>query len=112
MEDGEVREDGVAGRNKQYFIFLYHTYRYSTFTDKRVNIPISVSAVAQQILWNCLIEDPALVLRHFLEKLTVSNRQVQLATFRIWRDGCQALVLLRGEFSQINGTCDLTFMCW
>ncbi|KAG7280341.1 hypothetical protein CRUP_024133 [Coryphaenoides rupestris] len=46
MEDGEVREDGVA-----------------------------VSAVAQQILWNCLIEDPALVLRHFLEKLTVSNRQ-------------------------------------
>lgn len=36
----------------------------------------SVSAVAQQILWNCLIEDPALVLRHFLEKLTVSNRQV------------------------------------
>uniref|UniRef100_A0A3Q2ZNL7 Unc-80 homolog (C. elegans) n=1 Tax=Kryptolebias marmoratus TaxID=37003 RepID=A0A3Q2ZNL7_KRYMA len=45
MEDGEVREDGVA------------------------------SAVAQQILWNCLIEDPALVLRHFLEKLTVSNRQ-------------------------------------
>lgn len=35
-----------------------------------------MSAVAQQILWNCLIEDPALVLRHFLEKLTVSNRQV------------------------------------
>lgn len=32
--------------------------------------------MAQQILWNCLIEDPALVLRHFLEKLTVSNRQV------------------------------------
>uniref|UniRef100_A0A6Q2X9I2 Uncharacterized protein n=1 Tax=Esox lucius TaxID=8010 RepID=A0A6Q2X9I2_ESOLU len=49
MEDGEVREDGVA-----------------------------VSAVAQQILWNCLIEDPALVLRHFLEKLTVSNRQDEL----------------------------------
>uniref|UniRef100_A0A3P9LJM9 Unc-80 homolog (C. elegans) n=1 Tax=Oryzias latipes TaxID=8090 RepID=A0A3P9LJM9_ORYLA len=48
MEDGEVREDGVA------------------------------SAVAQQILWNCLIEDPALVLRHFLEKLTVSNRQDEL----------------------------------
>ncbi|XP_077449538.1 protein unc-80 homolog isoform X16 [Stigmatopora argus] len=49
MEDGGVREDGVA-----------------------------VSAVAQQILWNCLIEDPALVLRHFLEKLTVSNRQDEL----------------------------------
>uniref|UniRef100_UPI00398F43C9 protein unc-80 homolog isoform X7 n=1 Tax=Pristiophorus japonicus TaxID=55135 RepID=UPI00398F43C9 len=49
MEDGEVREDGVA-----------------------------VSAVAQQVLWNCLIEDPALVLRHFLEKLTISNRQDEL----------------------------------
>uniref|UniRef100_W5KQ91 Unc-80 homolog, NALCN channel complex subunit n=1 Tax=Astyanax mexicanus TaxID=7994 RepID=W5KQ91_ASTMX len=49
MEDGDVREDGVA-----------------------------VSAVAQQVLWNCLIEDPALVLRHFLEKLTVSNRQDEL----------------------------------
>uniref|UniRef100_A0A672M4W4 Unc-80 homolog, NALCN channel complex subunit n=1 Tax=Sinocyclocheilus grahami TaxID=75366 RepID=A0A672M4W4_SINGR len=49
MEDGEVRDDGVA-----------------------------VCAVAQQVLWNCLIEDPALVLRHFLEKLTVSNRQDEL----------------------------------
>ncbi|XP_035384136.1 protein unc-80 homolog isoform X2 [Electrophorus electricus] len=49
MEDGDVREDGVA-----------------------------VSALAQQVLWNCLIEDPALVLRHFLEKLTVSNRQDEL----------------------------------
>ncbi|XP_041056206.1 protein unc-80 homolog [Carcharodon carcharias] len=49
MEDGGVREDGVA-----------------------------VSAVAQQVLWNCLIEDPALVLRHFLEKLTISNRQDEL----------------------------------
>lgn len=42
----------------------------------------SVSAVAQQILWNCLIEDPALVLRHFLEKLTVSNRQVGVAVIQ------------------------------
>ncbi|TRZ04189.1 hypothetical protein DNTS_011989 [Danionella cerebrum] len=49
MEDRDVREDGVA-----------------------------VCAVAQQVLWNCLIEDPALVLRHFLEKLTVSNRQDEL----------------------------------
>lgn len=36
----------------------------------------TVSAVAQQVLWNCLIEDPSTVLRHFLEKLTISNRQV------------------------------------
>nr|XP_055069095.1 protein unc-80 homolog isoform X5 [Misgurnus anguillicaudatus] len=49
MEDVDVREDGAA-----------------------------VCAVAQQVLWNCLIEDPALVLRHFLEKLTVSNRQDEL----------------------------------
>ncbi|XP_041433155.1 protein unc-80 homolog isoform X11 [Xenopus laevis] len=49
MEDGDVREDGVA-----------------------------VSAVAQQVLWNCLVEDPSTVLRHFLEKLTISNRQDEL----------------------------------
>ncbi|XP_056606879.1 protein unc-80 homolog isoform X3 [Triplophysa dalaica] len=49
MEDGDVRDDGAA-----------------------------VCAVAKQVLWNCLIEDPALVLRHFLEKLTVSNRQDEL----------------------------------
>lgn len=54
--------------------------------------------MAKQILWNCLIEDPALVLRHFLEKLTVSNRQVgdhqnqkllweRLGTFAVsWQD--------------------------
>ncbi|NWI63494.1 UNC80 protein, partial [Todus mexicanus] len=38
----------------------------------------TVSAVAQQVLWNCLIEDPSTVLRHFLEKLTISNRQDEL----------------------------------
>lgn len=52
-------------------VFYQHSIRlYISFNVS------SVSAVAQQILWNCLIEDPALVLRHFLEKLTVSNRQV------------------------------------
>lgn len=40
-----------------------------------------VSAVAQQVLWNCLIEDPSTVLRHFLEKLTISNRQVKSYVF-------------------------------
>lgn len=40
--------------------------------------------MAKQILWNCLIEDPALVLRHFLEKLTVSNRQVGDYQKLIW----------------------------
>ncbi|OWK12608.1 UNC80, partial [Cervus elaphus hippelaphus] len=59
MEDGEVREDGVA-----------------------------VSAVAQQVLWNCLIEDPSTVLRHFLEKLTISNRQVGLIMYFV-RTPCE-----------------------
>ncbi|KAG8432649.1 hypothetical protein GDO86_017045, partial [Hymenochirus boettgeri] len=59
MEDGDVREDGVA-----------------------------VSAVAQQVLWNCLIEDPSTVLRHFLEKLTISNRQVGLIMYFV-RTPCE-----------------------
>lgn len=51
--------------------------RDSSHGSENIFLNVSwVSAVAQQILWNCLIEDPALVLRHFLEKLTVSNRQV------------------------------------
>lgn len=52
----------------------------NTFSNVYMMISVTVyavSAVAQQVLWNCLIEDPALVLRHFLEKLTVSNRQVR-----------------------------------
>lgn len=42
-----------------------------------------VSAVAQQVLWNCLIEDPSTVLRHFLEKLTISNRQVSSCSLSV-----------------------------
>lgn len=95
MEDGEVREDGVAGRChctiqllvfqfkveiKEYVICFQHYFRFLTYlrvSHVHMSFYVSlVSAVAQQILWNCLIEDPALVLRHFLEKLTVSNRQV------------------------------------
>lgn len=104
MEDGEVREDGVAGRSlftvsdstqntrllkKLLYhldlgplvvgLFLWTLWATIHSVFARIHIAFnvsSVSAVAQQILWNCLIEDPALVLRHFLEKLTVSNRQV------------------------------------
>lgn len=76
MEDGEVREDGVAGSchyTKKWICIKTFVIFFFGYLCKNVS---SVSAVAQQILWNCLIEDPALVLRHFLEKLTVSNRQV------------------------------------
>lgn len=73
MEDGEVREDGVAGEQISSVEVLFYICMLSINTSSDVS---PVSAVAQQILWNCLIEDPALVLRHFLEKLTVSNRQV------------------------------------
>ncbi|TKS64890.1 Protein unc-80 -like protein [Collichthys lucidus] len=73
MEDGEVRSVSSAqhsyGRNLKSI--------GKRIIDTSINVA-SVSAVAQQILWNCLIEDPALVLRHFLEKLTVSNRQDEL----------------------------------
>lgn len=87
MEDGEVREDGVAG--KWHSLQIWHdssvTLNNTLLINKVFNkVFVLVSAVAQQILWNCLIEDPALVLRHFLEKLTVSNRQVMelLVEFR------------------------------
>ncbi|MFH4982180.1 hypothetical protein AB6A40_008889, partial [Gnathostoma spinigerum] len=40
---------------------------------------ISVSDVAKKVIWSCICEDPALFLRHFLEKLT--NRDRQSTTF-------------------------------
>uniref|UniRef100_UPI00358FE682 protein unc-80 homolog n=1 Tax=Myxine glutinosa TaxID=7769 RepID=UPI00358FE682 len=49
LEDGQVQDDGVA-----------------------------VCAVAYEVLWGCLIEDPALILRHFLERFTISNQQEEL----------------------------------
>lgn len=50
-------------------------------TNAQCLLSSEVSAVAQQVLWNCLIEDPSTVLRHFLEKLTISNRQVNSSFF-------------------------------
>lgn len=32
----------------------------------------------QKIIWSCIVEDPALFLRHFLEKLTNRERQASL----------------------------------
>lgn len=37
---------------------------------------IAVSDVAKKVIWSCIVEDPALFLRHFLEKLTNRDRQV------------------------------------
>ncbi|CAG9539348.1 unnamed protein product, partial [Cercopithifilaria johnstoni] len=38
----------------------------------------SVSDIAKKIIWSCIVEDPALFLRHFLEKLTNRKRQEHL----------------------------------
>ena len=37
-----------------------------------------MSEVAEKIIWNCLVEDPILFLRHFLEKLTHKDKYVSL----------------------------------
>ncbi|EJD74265.1 hypothetical protein LOAG_18392, partial [Loa loa] len=38
----------------------------------------SVSDMVKKIVWSCIVEDPALFLRHFLEKLTSRERQEHL----------------------------------
>ncbi|XP_052063828.1 protein unc-80 homolog [Mytilus californianus] len=35
---------------------------------------ISVSEVSEKVIWNALVDDPVLFLRHFLEKLTVKDK--------------------------------------
>ena len=37
---------------------------------------IAVSEVAEKVIWSSLVEDPALFLRTFLEKLTNRDKQV------------------------------------
>ena len=37
-----------------------------------------VCAVAEKVIWDCLVEEPTLFLRTFLEKLTNRNRQEEL----------------------------------
>ncbi|EGT33036.1 CBN-UNC-80 protein [Caenorhabditis brenneri] len=36
---------------------------------------VSVGDVAKKVIWTCIVEDPSLFLRHFLEKLTNRDRQ-------------------------------------
>lgn len=40
------------------------------------NNGVSVGDVAKKVIWTCIVEDPSLFLRHFLEKLTNRDRQV------------------------------------
>ena len=37
---------------------------------------ILVSALADKIVWNCLVEDAALFLRYFFEKITQKDKKV------------------------------------
>ncbi|XP_021380201.1 protein unc-80 homolog isoform X3 [Mizuhopecten yessoensis] len=47
--------------------------------DQDVNADgISVAEVAEKVIWTCIVEDPILFLRHFLEKLTHKDKQEEL----------------------------------
>ena len=37
-----------------------------------------VSEVAEKVIWNAIVDDPVLFLRHFLEKLTVKEKMEEL----------------------------------
>ncbi|XP_061164273.1 protein unc-80 homolog isoform X1 [Saccostrea echinata] len=39
---------------------------------------VSVNEVAEKVIWNCMVEDPVLFLRHFLEKLTHRDKLEEL----------------------------------
>ncbi|GFR73733.1 Unc-80-like protein [Elysia marginata] len=39
---------------------------------------VSVAEVAYKVIWDCIVDDPILFLRHFLEKLTNKDRQEEL----------------------------------
>ena len=41
-------------------------------------IDFAVSETCRDIIWNCLVEDTGLFLRHFFEKLTNRAKQVQI----------------------------------
>ncbi|CAI5452393.1 unnamed protein product [Caenorhabditis angaria] len=42
---------------------------------------VSVGDTAKKVIWTCIVEDPSLFLRHFLEKLTNRDRQVLINEF-------------------------------
>nr|XP_054770882.1 protein unc-80 homolog [Lytechinus pictus] len=47
--------------------------------DAEVNLEgVSVGEVAHKIIWTCLVEEPALILRYILEKITAKDKQEEL----------------------------------
>ncbi|ELU18575.1 hypothetical protein CAPTEDRAFT_203821 [Capitella teleta] len=47
--------------------------------DLEVNLDgVAVSEVAEKVIWNCLVEEPTLFLRTFLEKITQRDKQEEL----------------------------------
>ena len=40
-------------------------------------IYLSVGETCRNVIWNCLVEDTALFLRHFFEKFTNRDKQVK-----------------------------------
>ncbi|XP_071508730.1 protein unc-80 homolog, partial [Diadema antillarum] len=47
--------------------------------DGEVNLEgVSVGEVAHKIMWTCLVEEPALILRYILEKITAKDKQEEL----------------------------------
>uniref|UniRef100_T1IVG6 Uncharacterized protein n=1 Tax=Strigamia maritima TaxID=126957 RepID=T1IVG6_STRMM len=64
LDDAAVNPDGTAGTLAFFFLFLF------------------LYQVAHQTIWNCLVEDPALFLRHFLEKLTRERQDEMIQILR------------------------------
>ncbi|KAJ8031313.1 Protein unc-80-like [Holothuria leucospilota] len=51
----------------------------SALDDSEVNLEgVAVSDVAYSTLWNCLVEEPALICRYILEKITCKGKQEEL----------------------------------
>ncbi|XP_022249198.1 protein unc-80 homolog isoform X2 [Limulus polyphemus] len=91
-EEGE--EDALTERNMQHHIQMAHPlfpsclcsstfHIISLLDDPQVNIDgVAVYEVAYKVIWLCLVEDTALFMRHFLEKLTREKQDVILQILR------------------------------
>lgn len=74
LTDSEVREDGSSGSPPRLSSPVRRPVRRRQWWRR-----VAVSEVARKVVWTCLVEDPVLFLRHFLEKITHRDRQVSLA---------------------------------
>ena len=95
LEDLEVNPDGVSGevkeKTKQNLWELVTMQNLKTAMKTRWflvyerNLTLCdvsmfvVSEVADKVIWSCLVEEPTLFLRTFLEKLTHKDKQVTKA---------------------------------